>query len=106
MLYAFKSFQPYQGAEKVLNPETNKHEIIYRLRYKELFVSVLSPYHKDAIIMFHPEKKESILYEKKDLDRVMTLLTLRKIKFITIPIKPKNHKNEDSSIIPDRICKL
>ncbi len=106
MLYAFKSFQPYQGAEKILNPQTNKHEIIYRLRYKELFVSVLSPYHRDAIIMFHPEKKESILYEKKDLDRVMTLLTLRGIKFVTISIPIKTRNNEDRKPYTRRVQPL
>lgn len=96
MLYAFKSWQPYEGAEKVFNYDTNKHEIVYKLRYKELFVSVLSPYCKDAIVMFHPEKKESILYEQKDIDRVMTILSLRGIKFITIPIT-KTKRNENRS---------
>lgn len=105
MLYAFKSWQPYEGAEKVLNPETNKHEIIYKLRHKELFVSVLSPYCKDAIVMFHPEKKESILYEQKDLDRIMTILSLRGIKFITIPIT-KTKRNENRSFDTNRVHEL
>jgi hypothetical protein len=104
MLYAIKSWQMYDSAERTLNKETNKYEIVYKLKYKEVFVSIISPYHRDAIVMYHSDRKQSVFYEKKDLERVMTLLTLKKIKFITIPIKPI--KDENRKYDPNRVCEL